>query len=250
MESFIAAHHQDWSVIGLPAFNDNYLWAIVHGPSQQALVVDPGCSITVQQFLDTRALHLSGILVTHHHPDHTGGIPHLTNHFKYNIEVIGINRVNEVKRVVSGGNSIDFQGVAIQVLEVPGHTRDHLAYVMTVGNHTWLFCGDTLFSAGCGRLFEGTAEDMYNSLQKINNLPANTQVFCAHEYTESNLKFALAQEPENPVLKKRFEEVQTLRRLGKSTIPSSLSIERESNLFLRCGSSEALRVLRLAKDQY
>lgn len=250
MESFIAARQSDWYVMGLPAFNDNYLWLIVHEPSQQALVVDPGCGTTVQKFLDDHSLHLSGILVTHHHPDHIGGIDHLISYFNYSIEVIGINRVKQVSRVISEGESIEFFGLTIQVMEVPGHTRDHLAYFITLGGQTWLFCGDTLFSAGCGRLFEGTAEDMYASLQKINSLPANTQVFCAHEYTESNLKFALHQEPENTALKKRIEEVQSLRRLGKSTIPSNLAIERETNLFLKCESAEALKTLRLAKDQY
>jgi hydroxyacylglutathione hydrolase len=250
MESFIAARQPEWSVMGLPAFNDNYLWAIVHEPTQQALVVDPGCGPTVQKFLEDHSLHLSGILVTHHHPDHIGGIDHLINYFKYSIEIIGIKRVNQVNKIVSEGDFVEFSGLKISVMEVPGHTRDHLAYFIALGDQNWLFCGDTLFSGGCGRLFEGTAEDMFNSLHKINNLPSNTQVFCAHEYTESNLKFAIHQEPENPDLKKRFQEVQSLRRLGKSTIPSCLSIERESNLFLKCESAEALRVLRLAKDQY
>lgn len=250
MESFVAARQPGWSVIGLPAFNDNYLWAIVHEPSQQVLVVDPGCGSTVQGFLDGHALHLSGILVTHHHPDHVGGIQDLINHFNYKFDIIGLNRVSTVTRVVDDGAVIDFHGVKIHVMEVPGHTRDHLAYVLSIGTETWLFCGDTLFSAGCGRLFEGTAQDMYKSLQKINQLPANTQVFCAHEYTESNLKFAIHQEPENIALKKRIQEVQALRNLGKSTVPTTLAIERESNLFLKCENAEALRVLRLAKDQY
>lgn len=250
MESFIAARQPDWSVIGLPAFNDNYLWAVVHEPSRQVFVVDPGCGTTVQVYLDGHSLHLSGILVTHHHPDHIGGIQYLINHFKYKFDIYGIERVNSVNRTVSEGDFIDFQGLKIRVIEVPGHTRDHLAYIIPIGTEHWLFCGDTLFSGGCGRLFEGTAENMFESLQKINQLPGNTHVFCAHEYTESNLKFALHQEPENKALKKRFEEVQTLRRLGKSTVPSTLTIERESNLFLKCDSSEALRVLRLAKDQY
>lgn len=250
MESFVATRQPGWSVIGLPAFNDNYLWAIVNEPSQQVLVVDPGCGPTVQRFLDSHALHLSGILVTHHHPDHIGGIQHLINHFNYKFDIIGLHRVNSVNRVVNEGDAIDFHGTKIQVIAVPGHTRDHLAYVMPTESETWLFCGDTLFSGGCGRLFEGTAEDMYNSLQKINQLPSHTQVFCAHEYTESNLKFALHQEPDNLALKKRIQEVQALRNLGKSTIPTTLAIERESNLFLKCGNAEALRLLRLAKDQY
>lgn len=250
MESFVAARHSDWTVTGLPAFNDNYLWALTHEPSKRVIVVDPGCADTVQKFIRDQRLHLSGILITHHHPDHIGGVDALLKGVSGHIPVYGTERISQVNQRVRQGETLECIGLSLKVLEVPGHTRDHLAYVLQTGPCTWLFCGDTLFSAGCGRLFEGTAQDLFNSFNKFKALPDDTLVFCAHEYTESNLRFALHQAPGDPDLQTRMEEVQSCRRLGKSTIPTRLGLEKKTNLFLMAESSEKLGALRSAKDVF
>lgn len=255
MESFLASRNGDWAVYGLPAFTDNYIWAIAHHGSKACWVVDPGCAETVRKFAAAHALHVKGFLITHHHPDHIGGLTDLLKNCEPATPVYGpaSGRIAQVNRPVSDAAKFEAMGLAITAYEVPGHTLDHVAFAVrwpTEEVAPWLFCGDTLFSAGCGRLFEGTAQQMHESLQKLNGLPGNTLVFCAHEYTESNLRFALSIATDQPVIEKRMREVQEIRSAGHSTIPTTLNEERNSNLFLKAGNANELAVLRKAKDNF
>jgi hydroxyacylglutathione hydrolase len=257
MESFKSSQVSNWSVYGIPAFQDNYLWAIVHEPSKACMVVDPGCATSVQDFLDTHGYHLSGILVTHHHMDHVGGIDQLLGRAGKDVPVYGpaTGRVPQVNRPVKEGDTVDVHCLVAKVLEVPGHTADHLAYVIELkdtmhSDAVWMFPGDTLFAGGCGRLFEGTAEQMFASLQKLDRFPANTQVYCAHEYTASNMRFARSFAPENEAVSLREAEVTDIRQRGLSTIPTTLEKERRSNLFLTAKDASEFKLIRTAKDNF
>jgi hydroxyacylglutathione hydrolase len=215
------------------AFTDNYIW-LIHAPREpaQVLVVDPGDAAPVEQALAEFRLNLCGILITHHHADHVGGVAELLR--ARQIPVFGPARENVPgePRALREGDRVELTslGLAFSVLDVPGHTAGHIAYV----GHGAVFCGDTLFSAGCGRLFEGTAEQMAGSLAKLAGLPHETQVYCAHEYTLSNLHFGLAVEPDNAAAARYLEECQEKRARDEATIPSTVGRERTVNPFLRC----------------
>ena len=212
----------------IPAFNDNYIW-LIHNAERQAFVVDPGDAEPVLAALSTRGLSLLGILITHHHGDHTGGVASLKSATGCRVWGPENPLITSIDHRVSEGDRVDVLGNAFEVLEVPGHTLDHIAYV---GNQT-LFCGDTLFAGGCGRVFEGTFPMMRASLAKLRALPDDTRVFCAHEYTLANLRFALAAEPDNTDLQARNQECESLRSANIPTVPSTLAIERAINPFLR-----------------
>lgn len=257
MESFKSSQVSNWSVYGIPAFQDNYLWAIVHEPGKACVVVDPGCARSVQGFLDSHGYHLSGILVTHHHLDHVGGIDQLLKQNGNDLPVYGpaSGRVAQVNHPVKEGDVVDVHCLMAKVLEVPGHTVDHIAYVIELkdtlnSSDVWMFCGDTLFSGGCGRLFEGTPKQMHESLQKLNQFPGNTHVYCAHEYTESNLRFARAFAPESRNIEEREIEVRKIREKGLSTIPTTLETERISNLFINANNPNEFKAIREAKDKF
>ena len=218
-----------WQVEAVPAFEDNYLWVLHDG--QQALVVDPGDAAVITRFLETRHLTLRGMLLTHHHADHLGGVTALQDRFGA-VDVFGPadERIPQRTRTVSDGETLTLAAGAFQVLAVPGHTRSHVAY-------TWrdrLFCGDTLFALGCGRLFEGTPAELHHSLMRLANLPGEWWVHCAHEYTLANLAFALAVDGDNGALQKRGVQERARRQVGRATVPSLLSAERATNPFLRC----------------
>ena len=216
-------------IIAVPAFRDNYIWLLHNG--KQAVVVDPGDAVPVEKTLAAMGLELVALLITHHHADHTGGISALTA--KREIPVFGpaTEGIDGITHPVEEGDTVELPalGVHLEVIHVPGHTLGHIAYY----GQGCLFCGDTLFSAGCGRLFEGTAEQMYASLSKLAALPAETRVFCAHEYTLSNLEFARRADPDNPRRDEWLERCETLRRDGIPTIPSTIGTELAVNPFLR-----------------
>ncbi len=221
----------------IPAFNDNYIWLICNDENQ-CVVVDPGDAKPVIRYLTEHELTLNAILVTHHHNDHVGGISELVRH-QPNLNIIGPKNdaVPGLTHTVEGGEQIDIFGERFMVLDLPGHTLGHIGYV----GDGKLFCGDVLFSAGCGRVFEGTPEQMHQSLQKIMRLPAETEVYCAHEYTASNLAFAMAVEPNNKQLREYRDEVNRLRAANKSTIPTTLIKEKWVNPFLRVAEPEVMK---------
>jgi hydroxyacylglutathione hydrolase len=219
------------SIDPIPAFQDNYIWCLHDGGS--AWVVDPGDAEPVEAFLTERNLRLDGLLITHHHSDHTGGIAELVR--KYGLQTVYGPRnpaIAGITHRLKEGDSVSLLGLDFQVFEVPGHTLDHIAYFLAT-TQPLVFCGDTLFAAGCGRLFEGTAPQMYASLQKLAALPAATKIYCTHEYTLSNLHFALAVEPDNLATQARVISAQSLRKELRPTLPSTLQLELETNPFLR-----------------
>ena len=215
------------------AFTDNYIW-LIHAPAdpRQVVAVDPGDAIPVRQFLAGNGLSLAGILMTHHHPDHVGGVAELLRDGPVPAFGPASERIPGEPARVREGDHASFPGLGLEfgVLDIPGHTAGHIAYV----GHGAVFCGDTLFSAGCGRLFEGTAEQMTASLGKLAALPDATLVYCGHEYTLSNLSFALAVEPDNADAAAYLETCRAKRARNEATVPSSLRQERNVNPFLRC----------------
>lgn len=236
----------------LPVLKDNYVF-VLHN-RRQAAVIDPAVAEPVKQWLEARQLELVAILHTHHHSDHIGGSRGLLQRWP-RCRVVAAAADRERIRLqthgVRDGDSFALLGRQVRVLGVPGHTRAHVAYhlpALDSGQQEELFCGDTLFAGGCGRLFEGTAEQMHQSLQALMTLPAETRVWCAHEYTETNLLWASAQSKDNLAIARRLVEVQALRRAGQPTIPSSLALERQTNLFVRAGDGRELAALRAHKD--
>ncbi len=215
------------------ALRDNYIWLGYDDETRQAFVVDPGEAVPVLKILQQEQLNLAAVLITHHHSDHSGGIRPLIQKYP-KIPVFGPKNesIAGVTLPLQEGNLVEISGIKVQfeVLEVPGHTRGHIAFY----SEGILFCGDTLFSAGCGRLFEGSPEQMYRSLSKIRALPEETQIYCAHEYTLDNIIFAKWVEPANRILLQREREAHLLQDQGLPTVPSRLSLEKQVNPFLRC----------------
>jgi hydroxyacylglutathione hydrolase len=260
--------------VPVPAFDDNYIWIV--SDSRDAVVVDPGDAAPVEAYLAQRGWRLSAILLTHHHHDHVGGVKALldSRSAEGGVPVYGPagERIDHLTQRVSGGDSVTIEhpALAFTVIDVPGHTAGHIAYFQASdpGGTPHLFCGDTLFASGCGRLFEGTAEQMLNSLDALAALPAETQVHCAHEYTLSNIRFARACEPGNDALARWSDDAQALRNAGKPTLPTTIGHERAVNPFLRADVPdvqatlstqfgqpisdrlEAFRVMRGWKDKF
>lgn len=218
------------SVTPIRAFSDNYIW-LIEGAGRVCAVVDPGDHGPVLETLREKQLELGHILITHHHPDHIGGVRELLKHFPATVTGPSDPRIGNMNHVVTEGDSADLPelGLSFDVLEVPGHTSSHIAY----HGHGALFCGDTLFSIGCGRLFEGTPEQMQQSLDKLAALPPETLVYCAHEYTQSNCAFALEAEPHNEALIQHSKRVDSARSRDESTVPSTLAVEFAANPFMR-----------------
>lgn len=220
------------TLLALPAFSDNYIWLLHDG--RQAWVVDPGDAAPVRTCLSEQGLTLQGILLTHHHADHTGGVRELVQATGAIVHGPAHETLPEPVQRLSGGEAVDVLGHCFEVLDVPGHTAGHIAYFGADASPApLLFCGDTLFSGGCGRLFEGSPAQMLASLDQLSALPDTTRVCCTHEYTLSNLRFARAVEPGNAELAAYVPHCEGLRAAGRPTLPSRLELERQINPFLR-----------------
>lgn len=223
------------SIRPIPAFDDNYIWLLIDEARQEGFLVDPGDAEPVLAVLEAENIALKGILITHHHFDHVGGLARLCE--VHQPVVYGPHNpvIEGIDHRVSAGDSVDVLGLSFSVIEVPGHTLDHIAYYHEGAQaQPLLFCGDTLFAGGCGRIFEGTPAMMHASLQRLAALPADTQVYCAHEYTLANLTFAQAVEPDNRELQSRVASAQATRAQNTPTVPSELGLEQATNPFLRC----------------
>ncbi|MFN6338777.1 MAG: hydroxyacylglutathione hydrolase [Cyanobacteriota bacterium] len=241
-------------VVALPVLHDNYVFVLHNG--REAVVVDPAVDGPVREWLEGRQLALVAILHTHHHSDHIGGTPGLLRRWPgARVFAAAADRARipcQTDGVVEG-QVIPLLGRRAHVLEVPGHTRAHVAFYLPAdgpGRRGELFCGDTLFAGGCGRLFEGTAEQMHASLRRLMALPDETRVWCAHEYTEANLSWAVAEAPHLAAIAERLASVRRERRAGHPTIPSTVALERRTNLFARAGDAAELAALRRGKEAW
>ncbi len=234
----------------VPILADNYAWLLRDSPTGATAIVDPADAQAVSAAIDAAGGRLDLILLTHHHADHTAGTDEVRA--RYGCKVVGAaadaHRLPKLDQAVSGGDTVMLGSAAGQVIETPGHTSGHISFFFPDGDV--LLCGDTLFSVGCGRLLEGDAADMFASLAKLAALPADTLVCCGHEYTESNVRFALTVEPDNKALQARAAEVKSLRARGAFTVPSSLGQELQTNPFLRAPNAARLGEIRAAKDRF
>ncbi|MGE5172056.1 MAG: hydroxyacylglutathione hydrolase [Rudaea sp.] len=227
------------TIIPIPAFRDNYIWVVRNGGL--AAVVDPGDATPVLAWLDAHGVKLAAILATHHHADHVGGVPALRA--RYDVPVFGPAHESIPQRThaLSEGDRIDVPGVdlTLSILDIPGHTAGHIAYCARAPEPL-VFCGDTLFAAGCGRLFEGTPSQMWSSLGKLAALPAATHVYCGHEYTLANLRFAAAVEPANDDIRVRTLNERAKRERDEPTLPSTIGMELATNPFLRAARPDVM----------
>ena len=218
------------SVEPIKAYTDNYIWLV--STNEGSIVVDPGESKEILNLIDSNKIDLKGVLITHHHYDHTNGLLDLTN--KMNLEVYGPKKIEGINNIVKESDKFSLIGIDFEVIEIPGHTLDHLAFYSSNNKDPILFCGDTLFAGGCGRVFEGTFEQMFKSLKKISNYPKETKIYCGHEYTLSNLKFALKVDEDNKQLANEYINVKKLISSDIPSLPTNLNKELKLNPFLRC----------------
>jgi len=231
------------TLLPLPAFDDNYIWMLHDG--HQALVVDPGDEVPVLQALQAQHLQLKAILVTHHHADHIGGVDELREATGAAVYGPAGEDMPEPLQRMNDGDTLELLGARFTVLDVPGHTAGHIAwYSPDSAGQPLLFCGDTLFSGGCGRLFEGTPAQMLASLDRLAALPGSTRVCCAHEYTLSNLRFARAVEPDNVALQQYSRQCEEQRARQQPTLPSTIAVERDINPFLRSRQPSIIRAIQ------
>ena len=243
------------SLHALPVLQDNVIWLWVRG--RNAAVVDPAVAAPVQDWLEKHQLQLQTVLQTHHHADHIGGTPELLERWpEATVVAAGADRERIPFQTVSvgDGDRITVLDQPVDVLDVAAHTRAHIAFYVPVDpaeeQRPMLFCGDTLFAGGCGRLFEGSPAQMHRAMQRLATLPETTQVCCAHEYTEANLAWSVEQRPEDQAIAERYRTVQAMRSRGELTLPSSIGLERRTTLFMRAETAEDLAVLRSHKDHW
>ncbi|MHB9326442.1 hydroxyacylglutathione hydrolase [Phytobacter ursingii] len=227
------------NLTSIPAFQDNYIWVLSEDDGR-CLIVDPGEAAPVLKALEENHWQPVAILLTHHHNDHVGGVEELSQKFP-NIVVYGPAETQHkgATKIVGEGDRLQLLGQEFSVFHTPGHTLGHICYF----SEPYLFCGDTMFSGGCGRLFEGTADQMFASFCKINALPDDTLICCAHEYTSGNIKFALSLLPEDPDLNEYYRKVNELRAKNQKTLPTTLKIERRINVFLRTQDTDLIDVI-------
>ncbi len=229
------------NLTSIPALTDNYIWTLTDDAGN-CLIVDPGEARPLIEKIEANRWTPVAVLLTHHHQDHTGGVAELLQRYPQ-LEVYGPQETaaKGAEHIVQEGESVTLLGMPFQVIATPGHTLGHISYY----SEPYLFCGDTMFSGGCGRLFEGTAEHMFDSFQKLNELPADTLICCAHEYTLSNMKFAAAILPHDPKILARYQEIKDLRAENRTTLPTKLALEREINLFLRTQDADLQKALAI-----
>lgn len=218
------------TIIALPAFNDNYIWLVINEAKHTLSCVDPGVAAPVLNYAKNNALTLNNILITHHHADHAGGVGDLLKQYP-NARVYGPadERLPQVNTIVRDEDILHIDNLAFRVLSIPGHTSSHICYQEPTKG--WLFCGDTLFSAGCGRVFDGTIEELHHSIMLLKNLPKDTKVYCGHEYTRQNLKFAATVEPENDTIRSYLAHLQ--EKPDACSLPSTIALEKKINPFMR-----------------
>lgn len=237
-------------IVRIPVLNDNYVWLVHEPASGETMAVDPAVAMPVLAAADRRGWKITQIWNTHWHPDHTGGNAELKAATACAITGPAAERakIGTLDRLVKEGDTVQLGGIAATVMEVPAHTAGHIAYHMP--SEAVVFVGDTLFAMGCGRLFEGTADQMFGNMSRLAALPPETAVYCAHEYTQSNGRYALVAEPENEALVRRMAEVDAARLRGEATVPTTIALERATNPFMRARSVEELAERRAAKDSF
>ena len=228
----------------------NYIWLIEETESHDVVAIDPTEAHLVEDYCATHQLHLKQVWLTHWHKDHIGGVPELIANQQ--IPIYGpraeLSHIPFLTHPLQNDDHFKFHGLKIDIIAAPGHTLGHIVYF--IDELDSVFCGDTLFAMGCGRMFEGTAEQFYHSLNRLAALPPRTKVYCTHEYTLSNAKFALHIEPKNLAIQQRAEDIQNMRDLGKITLPSTIELELETNPFLRVESAEEFARIRALKDNF
>ena len=237
-------------IIRIPVLSDNYIWLVHEPESRETMVVDPAVAEPVLAEAEKRGWTITQIWNTHWHPDHTGGnaaIKEATGCHVTGPEAER-DRIPTLDTLVKEGDTARLGDVVADVIDVPAHTAGHIAF--HIPSEKVAFVGDTLFAMGCGRLFEGTAAQMYDNMRKLEALPDSTRIYCAHEYTQSNGEYALVAEPDNLALKERMAEVLTLRERGEATVPTTIRLERATNPFMRAASVEELAARRTAKDNF
>ena len=237
-------------IVRIPALSDNYVWLVHEAGSGETVAIDPAVAEPVLAEAEQRGWHIGQIWNTHWHPDHTGGNAAIKAATGCTITgpAAEAHRIPTLDRLVGEGDTVSMGPLTATVLEVPAHTAGHIAFHL--GKEAVIFVGDTLFAMGCGRLFEGTAEQMHAALQRLAQLPPETQVYCGHEYTLSNGRFAVTVEPGNAELLRRLGDVEAARAGGEATIPTTIGLERATNPFMRASSAEELASRRAAKDNF
>ena len=231
----------------IKAFSDNYIWLV--STNEGNLVIDPGDSKPVIDFLSQKSITLTDILLTHHHYDHVGGVAGLKKNMLGHVYGPNNPQIEGVNNHLIDGNVFTSCGINFEVIEIPGHTLDHIAYFINDQKQPVLFCGDTLFSAGCGRVFEGTYDQMYESLLKLKKLPENTLVYCGHEYTLNNLKFAEVVEPNNQAILSYINGCEEKLKNNETTLPSNIKLELQINPFMRCDNTDIRQAIAKKLDR-